>query len=78
MPTIFIEYAPVAHRDVKTLIARLSGLFTTCFVIDEITRTVTEVSVDELDEKRILNLIFTANDRHREAIQRLVAAEYVG
>ena len=43
-------------------------------MIDEITGTVAEVSLEELDERRILNLILTANDQHRAEIRKFVTA----
>lgn len=74
IPTMFVEYAPVEHRDTRALVQRLSSLFNTCFVIDEITGTVAEVGLEELDERRILNLILTANDQHRAEIRKFVTA----
>jgi FkbM family methyltransferase len=72
MPTLFVEYAPVEHRDTKLLVQRLHSLFTTCFVIDEASGAVAEVELEDLNERRILNLILTANDQHRAEIRKFV------
>ena len=69
-PTVFMEYIPSAHRNVEGLVERIPSLFSVCFTIDEVTRTVREIAPSELDRQKGYNLILTANPRHAEEIRR--------
>jgi FkbM family methyltransferase len=71
-PTVFIEFIPAAHRDVQAFVDRLKSLFTVCFVIDEITSSVTEITTAGLENDQGYNLILTANDEHAALVRRFL------
>lgn len=73
-PTLFIEFIPSVQQDLDAFIARLGSLFATCFVIDEIARTVVEKPIGSLHQQRSCNLVLTTNPRHAEIVRGLVDA----
>jgi FkbM family methyltransferase len=73
-PTVFVEYIPTAHRDVNDLIDRLRSLYTTCYVVDDISNDVREVDLRDLNRQKSYNLILTTNSEHSEKIRRFVTA----
>lgn len=73
-PTLLMEFIPGIQQDVDALVQRLAALFSRCFVVDEISCTVTEQDVRELHDQRACNVILTANPQHAEVVRSFVTA----
>lgn len=73
-PTLLLEFIPRVQKDVDALIERLSRLFSSCFVIDEISGSVVEKDIAELHRQRGCNLVLTTRPRHAGLVRGFVSA----
>jgi FkbM family methyltransferase len=74
-PTLLLEFIPRVQEDVGALIDRLSRLFSSCFVVDEISGTVVEKDIGELHHQRGCNLVLTTSPRHAELVRSFVGTQ---
>jgi FkbM family methyltransferase len=77
-PTIFMEYIPSLNKDMRELIYELSDVYKDCYVVDTVKDRVERISMNDIDQEKMYNIILSKNKQHRKVIESFMKTSKPG